>query len=165
MIGSTDTASPVDPFLVEEGIRLCRLGQWQQGLEVLVAAAPLYEVVQPTGVPSHYYSYIGAARAEVEGRYDEGLRLCQVALTRDFFDPENYANLARVDLCRGEVGKAYQSLSRGLTLDPRNRQLKAVRREMPQRRRPVVPFLRRDHPVNVVLGIVRHDLRVPSAKL
>jgi hypothetical protein len=50
------------------------------------------------------------------------------------------------------------AVERGLKLDPDHPGLLTLQKEIGTRRRPVLRFLDRDHPVNVFLGRMRHNM-------
>ncbi len=109
-------------------------------------------------LPGTFYSYLGYAIAKVQGRRREGLALCQHGVKLEFYRGENYINLAGVHLLVGNRAGAVKAIFDGLQHDRRNRELQRMARKMGIRRRPIIPFLDRAHPINVWLGKVRHRL-------
>jgi tetratricopeptide (TPR) repeat protein len=105
---------------------------------------------------ARYRSFYGLGLALVERRFDRALELCRSAAKEEFFDPELYHNLARVHLAFGFKAEAIRYLRRGLMIDPGNEAMQDALRDLGVRRRPVLAFLPRRHPVNRLLGrIVR----------
>lgn len=152
--GQVDLASAA-----ETGIRLCREGKWQRALDYLGAVAN-QEYSQE--LPSAYYSYLGLATAVVKKQHRAGARLCEVAIRRHPCEIDNYVNLVRLRLMTGESGQAWRALRRGLALAPEDPRLCELLEDEFSRRRPVMPFLRRGNPINVLLGRIRHRLREQS---
>ena len=99
-----------------------------------------------------YRSFYGLGLALVERRFDRALELCRSAAKEEFFNPELYHNLARVHLAFGFKAEAIRYLRRGLMIDPDNAAMLAELNELGLRRRPVLSFLPRRHPVNRLLG-------------
>jgi len=99
-----------------------------------------------------YRSFFGLGLALVERRFDRALELCRSAAKEEFFNPELYHNLARVHLAFGFKGEAIRYLRRGLMIDPGNAAMGDELERLGLRRRPVLGFLPRRHPVNRLLG-------------
>ena len=99
-----------------------------------------------------YRSFYGLGLALVERRFDRALELCRSAAKEEFFNPELYHNLARVHLAFGFKAEAIRYLRRGLMIDPGNAAMLTELNELGLRRRPVLSFLPRRHPVNRLLG-------------
>jgi len=102
-----------------------------------------------------YRSFYGLALALVERRFNQALELCRSAAKEEFFNPELYHNLARVHLAFGFKAEAIRYLRRGLMIDPANTPMTADLAELGRRRRPVLGFLPRRHPLNRLLGRFR----------
>jgi tetratricopeptide (TPR) repeat protein len=99
-----------------------------------------------------YRSFYGLGLALVERRFDRALELCRSAAKEEFFNPELYHNLARVHLAFGFKAEAIRYLRRGLMIDPGNAAMLAQLNDLGLRRRPVLSFLPRRHPINRLLG-------------
>jgi hypothetical protein len=110
-------------------------------------------------LPSLFYSYLGFCIARYEKRFKDGEQLCQKALELEFFEPENYVNLARIYGLRGMRREAVATVVRGLRVDSSHAELRAMLSELGVRKRPVLSFLSRDHLLNRLLGRVRHDMK------
>ncbi|MEM7049660.1 MAG: hypothetical protein AAF604_08375 [Acidobacteriota bacterium] len=136
---------------LEAGLHLCRLEEWERGLEVLAALAEKHE-----GLPGVFYSYLGYGMALQENRIHEGRRLCRHAIKVEFYRAENYYNLARTEMLVHNRRAAWRALEKGLAVEAENPRLLALQREMGQRRPPVLGFLPRSNPFNRALGFVRH---------
>ncbi len=137
------------------GIDLCRKGDWADGLTRLVGAAASAE---RSNLPGIAFSYLGYGLALREGRIDEGLALCRHALRLQLFEPENHLNLARIQLLGNDRSAAYRTVREGLRVDRYDKELQALRRTLGERRRPLLSFLSRTHPINRLLGRLRHAL-------
>lgn len=136
-----------------KGLALCREGDWDRGLQLLGAAAEGRQGAAE--LPGLVYSYLGYGIAQHQRRVKDGLKLCEHAVKIQYYEPDNHLNLARVQLMLHDRKGAVASIARGLKLDPNHRGLKDLRVEIGVRKRPVVPFLSRGNPVNVLLGRLR----------
>jgi predicted Zn-dependent protease len=136
---------------LKDGIKACRRGDWRAGLELLKQLAAEQEGTEEA-LPSLYYSYLGVAIARCEGRRNDGIELCRYAVKLGPREPDNRANLAQVYLIARNRRLAVRQLEAGLELAPRNRRLRQLGRQMGTRRRPAIPFLSRDNPLNYWIG-------------
>lgn len=146
-------ADPGD--LLDLGVDLCRGGRWEDGIDLLGRLRePAFRAVTPSG---RHLSYLGHGLAR-QGMTAEGIRLCRLAVDRPDARAESYLNLTRTLLIAGRRGAAWWSLARGLAIDAAHPELLALRHEMGERRRPVIPFLSRQHLLNRLLGYLRFRL-------
>lgn len=149
-----DTQSIDLSTVVDKGLRRCRAGDWEIGLELLRKAARKEE--KEIKFPSVYYSYLGYGAAKFEGEVKDGLALCLHAVRVGKNEPDNYLNLARVYLLNDDRQRAVMAVRHGLGLDAHHIPLLALRTAMGFRRKPIVPFLSRDRWINRYLGKRRH---------
>ena len=141
---------------VDSGINHCRAGRWDKGVEYLryvAAREPL-----GLGEAGLFLSYLGCAMARTQGREPEGLALCEQAVKVEFYQPENWANLADVLLLCGRRAEAMNAIEQGLDIDSRHRRLRLLQRRLGARRRPVLRFLARSNALNHLLGLVRSQM-------
>ncbi|HXO21884.1 MAG TPA: hypothetical protein VOA87_18370 [Thermoanaerobaculia bacterium] len=139
------------------GIEQCRRGDWDQGLESLRRIA---ETGDRTALPGLFYSYLGYGIARCQKREEEGLKLCQHAIKVEFYQPENYVNLARTQLLGNHRRAAAQAIRQGLKVDPNHEELLVLQRELGLRRTPILRFLSRSNPINRFLGGLLHKIGV-----
>jgi tetratricopeptide (TPR) repeat protein len=131
---------------------------YRRGRDLLVRGemAPAFEhfrtAHQVDRANPRYRSFYGLGLALVERRFDRALELCRSAAKEEFFNPELYHNLARVHLAFGFKAEAIRYLRRGLMIDPGNAAMVVELHELGLRRRPLLTFLPRRHPVNRLLG-------------
>lgn len=109
-------------------------------------------------------SYYGVSVAMVTKKYRDAIDLCQKAIKLQFMNPNHYVNLARVYSAAGNRRKAVAALEQGLRVLPRDRVITTFWKEMGVRARPAIPFLSRDHPLNIALGRRRHQKKVREAE-
>lgn len=141
---------------IDSGIEHCRAGRWEKGADYLGYVAQRSHA--DLSGASLYLSYLGCAIARVHDQTEEARVLCERAVEAEFYQPENWANLAEVMLLSGRRKEAIAAVEQGLRIDEQNERLLAVHARLGRRRRPVVGFLDRKNPLNHLLGRVRKDL-------
>jgi tetratricopeptide (TPR) repeat protein len=137
-----------------QAISLCQQNQWEKGLEGLLAIAQ----EEPLDLPGRYYSYLGFGIARYQGKIKDGIKLCRRAVELEFFQVENYLNLAKTYALARNRARAMAAIEEGLRLDPGHQELLTLSRVVDQRRRPLFGFLPRRHPINRTVGRLRHLL-------
>lgn len=105
-----------------------------------------------------YLSYAGLLAAMAEHRYGDAEMLCQEAIGVKCNHAQLYLNLAEVYQHSGRKEDAIATLEKGLISAGRDFRIRRALEKIGVRRSPVVKFLHRSHPVNVVLGRLRHRL-------
>lgn len=146
---------------LHRGIDCCRRGDWDQGLLYLGRVA---EASDRSSLPGLFYSYLGYGIARCQNRVAEGLKLCEHSVKLEFYQPENYLNLARTCLLGKDRPGAVRAIRRGLKIDSQHLELLALYRELGMREAPVLPFLQRSNPLNQILGRIRHAFRTNGKK-
>lgn len=141
--------------LLDRGLERCRSGDWDLGVQDLLAVS---QEGRRRDLPSLLYSYLGYALARSHGDVNRGLRFCRRAIRLEFYQPENYLNLARTLLLSGDRHAAHQAVEQGLQFDPLHGDLLELRYDLGARREPVLRFLSRRNLLNRLLGRLRHDL-------
>src|SRR5262245_33004894 len=63
-----------------------------------------------------YVSYLGLALTLMNGKSEEGQKLCEQAVKREFFDPDLYCNLGIVYLRNRLKAQAFEAFQKGLNL-------------------------------------------------
>jgi hypothetical protein len=149
--------SPEIVNTVKAGIECCRRGDWNAGLQHLGRVTETEDA--NVGLPGLFYSYLGYGIALRDKRVREGLKLCRHAIEVELFEPENYLNLARTCLLARDRRGAVKAVRAGLKVDRGNQKLIVLYKELGVRGQPVLSFLDRAHPLNVLLGRLRHALR------
>ena len=139
---------------MRDAIDRCRRGGWREGLPALAHIAE--QETRPGALPALVYSYLGYGIALRQQRFSDGLKLCQHAVKMEFYQAENYLNLARTQVLAGHRRGAVRAVADGLKVEPDNPQLLEVQHELGLRRRPVLSFLSRSNPINSLLGRIRH---------
>ena len=141
---------------IDSGIEHCRAGRWEKGADYLGYVAQRSH--SDLSHASLYLSYLGCAIARIEERHKEARALCRHAIKVEFYQPENWANLAEVMMLSGMRKEAIDAVRQGLKIDSQNERLQEMHSNLGRRRRPVVGFLGRRNPINYLLGRLRNDL-------
>ena len=146
----------------ERGIELCRQGEWQKGLTDL---AWLVKGKQAKNLPGLCYSYLGYGLAHTQKQVEKGRKYCRHGVKIEWFQPENYYNLARTCLLAERYKtEAINAVNDGLKVDPEHPGLKELHKQLGYRRPPMLRFLSRGNILNRILGLLRHHLTSPLAK-
>lgn len=104
----------------------------------------------------YYMSYLGVVLARSEQKWGEAERLCDAAVRMKRNQAQLYLNLAEVYSTAGRRDEAVETLQSGLKYARRDVRLTIAMNRLAERRRPVLGFLERRHPLNRQLGILRH---------
>jgi len=104
-----------------------------------------------------YLSYYGLCIG-MRGDLGEAEKLCQKAARLCPASPIILVNLGRILLDQGYRKEARDLFSRAYELDNTNSPAALELSGMGVRRQPVVRFFARNHPLNVVLGKIRHRI-------
>lgn len=143
--------------IYERGLEHCRNGEWNEGL---VDLAWLAEGKWRQELPGLCYSYLGYGVAKYRNQIDNGIRLCRHAVKIEFYQPENYLNLARTYLLKSKYRReAFEAVRDGLKVDPDHPELLELHRSLGMRKPPVLPFLSRHNLINRICGWFRHQFR------
>ena len=147
--------------LCQRGLDRCRAGNWKEGL------VDLSWLIQSNkirgGMPSTAYSYLGYGMARYHKKVADGVRLCRYAVKLEFYQTENYLNLAKTCMLSPNYRReAFEAVREGLKVDPDNMELHNLQSMLGRRKPPVLPFLSRGHFINRFLGSLRHALFSPT---
>jgi len=159
-----DVATSENSF--RRGLRAVDRGAHLEALAYFEAAVQLARRLGAEAVPMKYLSYYGWCLAICSDRLDEAREFCEAAVRSEFYNPDAYWNLGRVYLKTGDRSLAFDTIMRGLQLNPRHSGLVGVLRRLGIRRKPILPLFDRGHPVNRLLGRLRRSLSrvAPSSR-
>lgn len=145
--------------VIQKGIIATRDGKYKEALTNFnrVYTKPIDET-SPAKKAKYIegMSYYGLAIAIAEKKYKMGADLCRSAIEAQFYNADHYSNLVLIYLQAGSRRRAVEALEQALRALPNDSRLKVLAKSMGTRAHPVIPFLRRDHPINVALGKARH---------
>ena len=114
-------------------------------------------------------SYHGYLTSTVDNDFDKGLEICRKALKRvkeseasdpDFPYPLFYLNLGRTYAMSNQKKDAIEAFRKGLSFDPKNRELASGLQVLGMRKRPIFPTLSRSNPLNKYPGIILTKLKI-----
>ena len=146
----------------QQGMGELRYGRPREALGMFRRAITISsEATEPTKRRARYLSYCGICVFNTGGPLAEAYTLCRRAVEIDGTDPNLWRNLARVAGAAGRQGQAYRALSHALGVNPDHRGVLRDLRRLGLRRSPVLFFLSRANPFNVVLGRIR-SWRAPA---
>jgi tetratricopeptide (TPR) repeat protein len=149
------------PSPIDEAITAARMEDYLRALTLFLDiygtddAPPIRTPKDAAGL-----SFFGLSLAMMQRKFKPAIDLCRRAIDLEFYNGDHYANLSRVYLAAGKRKAAVDTAESGLKLQPDNAQLLSARRALGVRARPAVPFLNRDHPINVSIGQQRHAKKV-----
>jgi len=106
-----------------------------------------------------FVSYLGLVLTLSQGKSEEGQRLCEQAVKREFFDPDLYCNLGIVYLRNRLKAQAFEAFQKGLNLKAGHPRILEELERYDRRGEPLLSFLPRGHYLNRLLGRVRYQLR------
>jgi tetratricopeptide (TPR) repeat protein len=149
--------------LLEAGREAVKREQWSRANELLTAYFEIYnnrgEAVPSSGLAS-YALCLGHSR-----ELSRGLQLCKKAQRADPRNPHIYWCLAQLQLLAKSRKDAIETVERGLRAAPDNFLLLRMRKKLGVRQSPPLPFLQRNHALNVRLGRLMHRLKGDSPKV
>jgi len=139
----------------EQGSRALAENRCREAMACFEAAVEIEKRFQVRQHQARYLSYYGLCLGMTRTRLHEAIRLCREAVGIEQFNPDLRWNLGRVLMAAGRRREAYDTFIRGLSQQPNHAGLKREMRRLGIRRRPVLPFLSRANPINVMLGKMR----------
>lgn len=145
----------------EEIKQLLKSGRGKDALKILRSALEKFPA------DPFLLSYYGCLVAVVENNPGEGAQICRdsinkldksMPLGREFYYPVFYLNLGRAYLKGNKKADAIRAFWEGLKNDPENRDLLSELKRLGNRKRQLVPFVRRSNPLNKYLGMLLHKV-------
>jgi tetratricopeptide (TPR) repeat protein len=106
-----------------------------------------------------YVSYLGLALTLSQGKSEEGQKLCEQAVKREFFDPDLYCNLGIVYLRNRMKAQAFEAFQKGLNLRSGHPRILDELEKYDRRGEPFFTYLPRGHILNRFFGRMRSRLR------
>jgi tetratricopeptide (TPR) repeat protein len=155
-------ASPTNPSedIYRKGLLALEKRSYQEAVTLFKAAIEQERQEGTKSPRMKYLSYLGLAATLANPRSEEGLKLCEQAVRREFFDPDVYCNLGIALLRSRQKARAFEAFQKGLNVKPGYRRITEELNRYERRSDPIFTFLPRQHPVNVLAGRLRHRLRV-----
>lgn len=138
-----------------------------RGLEALALFEAALEVERRLGArtpQARYLSFYGLSLATAGGHPREGAELCRQAIALEFFNADLCLNYGRVLLAADRRKEAYATFLKGLKVQKSHQGILRELGKMGWRRRPVLPFLARGNPLNVLLGRMVRGGSAPTTR-
>jgi len=147
---------------IQEAISWTRMEQYEDAIAVFEEFLSLLSSdgdLQDKRFAASAFSYYGVCVAMVRHKYAEAIKYCNISVKANFMDPEHRINLALVYLERDDRKNAVKNLEAGLRLQPSNKRINKIFKEIGRRKALMFSFLSRRNPLNVWIG----KLREPKA--
>jgi len=147
--------------LFQRGLNYLEHKQYQQSIKLIQAAMEQDKLDGANkGTSMRHLSFLGLALVLSNGRSEEGLKLCEQATKRDFFDADIFCNLGIALMRSRQKGPAFEAFRKGLALMPRHRRILEELSRIERRESRVFRRLPRNHFLNYTFGVLRHRMRL-----
>ena len=143
---------------IQEAVSWTRTERYDEAIGVFeeyLAALSADGDLQDKRFAASAFSYYGLCVAMVRHKYAEAVKYCNVSVKANFMDPEHRINLALVYLERDDRKNAVKNLDAGLRLQPSNKRIHKIFKEIGRRKTVIFTFLSRKNPLNVWIGRLR----------
>ena len=143
---------------VREAVSWAHDGEYLEAISVFEKYLPVLSSegdLQDKRLAAASFSYYGVCVAMVKHKYADAIKYCNVSVKANFLEPEHRINLALVYLEREDRKNAVQNLEAGLRLQPSNKRIHRIFRDIGQRKAVMFTFLSRDNPINQWIGKLR----------
>jgi hypothetical protein len=150
-----------DEELLEAGREAVKREQWTRASSFMSAYVDRWTARSsspPAGAVATYALCLGHTH-----ELQRGLELAKRSQRSDPRNPNVYWCLAQLHLLARSRKDAIETVERGLRVAPDNFVLLRMRKRLGVRQPPPLPFLSRDHKLNVRLGRLMHKLRGHAA--
>ncbi len=136
----------------------------EKGVEVLTQGdmlSALYHFekafsMNNSALVSSYYAF---CIAKERGQFNKAISLCKEAIRKEPQNPFLYLNLGRIYNLSNRKADAVNILREGLKFET-NQQIVEELTKLGTRKPPVIPFLKRNNPINKYLGMTLKKLRL-----
>jgi tetratricopeptide (TPR) repeat protein len=117
-------------------------------------------------------SYYGCLESIINKNYTDGIDTCSRAIEildekmpfgQEIFYPTFYLNLGRAHLAAKNKKGAIEAFQKGLSFDRENKDLVWEMKKLGERRKPLLPYLKRSNPINKYVGVILHTLKKESS--
>ena len=143
---------------VQEAISWTRQEKYENAIGIFEKYLPALSSegdLQDKRLAAASFSYYGVCVAMVKRKYADAIKYCNVSVKANFLEPEHRINLALVYLERDDRKNAVHHLEAGLRLQPSNKRIHNIFRELGQRKAVMFTFLSRRNPINQWIGRLR----------
>ena len=143
----------------EKGHRALEENDWRTATAFFEAALALEKKLAPRAPQARYRSYYGLCIGLAKKRHEDAIKMCQLAIQLEQYNPDLHWNLGRVLYDAGRRREAFRVFIRGVKQQPGHRGLVSEIKRMGLRKKAVLPFLSRRNPLNVTLGRMRAEAK------
>lgn len=143
---------------IQEAVSWTRQGEYGEAIGVFEKYLPVLSSegdLQDKRLAAASFSYYGVCMAMIKHKYADAIKYCNVSVKSNFLEPEHRINLALVYLERNDRKNAVQNLEAGLRLQPSNKRIHRIFRDIGQRKAVMFAFLSRRNPINQWIGRLR----------
>ncbi len=143
---------------IQEAVSWTRQGEYDEAIGVFEKYLPVLSSegdLQDKRLAAASFSYYGVCMAMIKHKYADAIKYCNVSVKSNFLEPEHRINLALVYLERNDRKNAVQNLEAGLRLQPSNKRIHRIFRDIGQRKAVMFAFLSRRNPINQWIGRLR----------
>ncbi len=156
-----DLAEYSDAELLESGRELVKIEQWARAKAFLAEHFDRH-LARGDNLPASALASFALALGH-NGELHRGLELCKRAQIADSRDSYISWCLAKLQLLNRNRKEAIETVERGLRVSPGNFILLRMRKTLGVRQPPPLPFLDRNHGLNVRLGRLMHRFKGTAA--
>jgi len=154
-----DTSISASEEIFRKAIEQLEQKQYQQCISMLRSAMDTEK--QTSAAPRmKHLSYLGLALTLSQGRSEEGQKLCEQAVKREFYDADLFCNLGIVSLRNRRRKQAFEAFRKGLALRPKHPRINEELDRHERRQDAVFPALPRNHLLNRLAGKMRYRFRL-----
>lgn len=138
--------------ILKDGVALMRAGDHAKAIRTFEEVYKSDTLPKPVSGLS-YYAY---CLAKIRKQHRQAIEMCERAVRERPDDPAHWANLIEVLLLANRRVKTISTMEEALKRFPRTKLLQDLRSRVGVRRSPVIPFLDRNNPINMIFGHIRH---------
>lgn len=149
----------------QQGLGELRYGRPGRALPLFRKAITISsEAAESDKARARYLSFCGVCVYRTGGRLSEAYSLCKRAVELDTNNAGLWRNLAKIAQAAGRQGQAHRALRHalGLGLSPGHLGILQDLRKLGFRRKPVLHFLSRSNPFNVLCGRILQRISPPA---
>src|SRR5260370_33185722 len=147
----TEGTAEIDPVVeFKKGVELLRNEYPQKAL------VRLQRAFESDKHNPYYISFLGLSIARAQRKWDQASDLCEIAVQLKPKEMQFHLNLGEVYASAGLREKALDKLDEAVELFGEDARLKRARGMVVNRRKPLLPFMGREHFLNRELGKLRH---------
>ena len=146
-------------MILKDGVSLMRSGDHAAAIRKFEEVYKSDTLPKPVSGLS-YYAY---CIARIRKQHRQAIEMGERAIKERPDDPAHWANLTEILLMANRRVKAINTIDEALKRFPRTKLLQDLRTRIGTRRNPVIPFLDRSNPINMILGHIRHTRQQKQA--